>query len=82
MAEVLITFQCSACGKVSTPPFRTEASWFPKRDYLEVMKTRGWKITRKNFVLCKECHTDMISHNRTIKEEIIEVKKKNNFGKI
>lgn len=70
MADVLITFQCSACGKVSDPPFRTNGSWFPKRDFLEVMKARGWKVTRKNIVLCKECHMDMLAHNRTAVEEI------------
>ena len=70
MAEVLVTFQCSACGKVSDPPFRASGSWFPKRDFLEVMKARGWKITRKNTVLCKDCHVDMLAHNRTVTEEV------------
>lgn len=70
MAEVLITFECSACGKKSDPPFRTVSSWFPKRDYLEVMKARGWKITRKNAVLCKECNLERLAHSRTVDEEI------------
>ena len=72
MAEVLIQFECSACGKKSDPPFRTTSSWFPKRDYLEVMKARGWKVTRRNAVLCKECNVDRLAHGRTIDEEIRE----------
>lgn len=75
MADVLITFQCSACGKISEPAFRTNGSWFPKRDYLEVMKARGWKVTRSNATLCKDCHADMVIHNRTVNEEIREKRK-------
>lgn len=70
MSEVLITFECSACGKISDPPFRTTSSWFPKRDYLEVMKARGWKITRRNAVLCKECNVERIARGRTVDEQI------------
>lgn len=74
MADVYVSFRCSACGKFSEP-FKVNGSWMPKRDFLEVMKSRGWRITRSHIALCKECNIDMISHNRSLEEEIVEKKK-------
>lgn len=74
MADVYVSFRCSACGKFSEP-FKVNGSWIPKRDILEVMKSRGWKITRSQAALCKECNIDMYTHNRTVSEEIREKKK-------
>ena len=74
MADVYVSFQCSACGKYSEP-FKVSGSWIPKHDILEVMKVRGWKITRSQYALCKDCHLDMVSHNRTVQEEVREKKK-------
>lgn len=74
MADLYVSFRCSACGEFSEP-IRVTGSWVPKRDILEVMKARGWKVTRSHIALCKDCHLDMVAHNRTCIEEIEEKKK-------
>ena len=54
MADLYVSFRCSACGEFSEP-IRVTGSWVPKRDILEVMKARGWKVTRSHIALWKEC---------------------------
>ena len=80
MSRVYIYFKCSACGKTGDE-FSCDSSWFAKRDYVSIMREKGWKITKGQDCLCKDCHQESIIDNRTVGQQIEYKRNQKNFNK-